>query len=362
MAEEQFDDVPLAYLSLDPLNPRLPNDRDWKASSEDELLHWFERHYNLLELARSIADKGFRPRHAEALLVFEDPPDSQRFVTIEGNRRLATLKLLLSADRRAAVGVRSPEWEELATSDQLDGLQENVPVVKYPGRSALDDYLGFRHITGPTPWRPEAKARFVAKLLDNGETIDAVVKRIGSNHRTVRRLIDAHAVYIQAQNAGYSMEGVEAAFGVFYNALDRPGIRDFLELGPQNAINSLIVDPVPDRAMGNLQELIGFLYGDDDGLEKVIVESRELKKLEEVLVDPRALSNLRSHRDLDGAWHLSGGGRQELITLLDDAHRALAQVNGQALEYSEDVDLRAQVRQIRDLVMDMAGRYRVQDS
>lgn len=362
MAEEQFGDVPLEHLSLDPLNPRLPNDRDWTAASEDDLLHWFERRYNLLELARSIADKGFRPRHAEALLVVEDPPGSQRFVTVEGNRRLATLKLLLSADRRAAVRIRSSEWDELATSERLEGLQERVPVVEYPNREALNDYLGFRHITGPTPWRPEAKARFVAKLLGHGETIDAVVKRIGSNHRTVRRLIDAHAVYVQAQNAGYSMEGVEAAFGVFYNALDRPGIREFLELAPQSVITSHILDPVPDSAMDNLRELIGFLYGDDDGLEKVIVESRELKKLEEVLADSRALANLRAHRDLDGAWHVSGGGRQELMTLLDDAHRALVQVNGQALEYSDDVDIQEEVTRIRNLVMDMVERYRVQDT
>lgn len=362
MPEEEFDSVPLECLSLDPLNPRLPNDRDWTEASEDDLLRWFERHYNLLELARSIADKGFRPRHAEALLVFEDPPDSQLFVTIEGNRRLATLKLLLSEDRRKTARVRSAEWEELAASDKLEGLREGVPVVKYPGRSALDDYLGFRHITGPTPWRPEAKARFVTKLLSDGETIDEVVKRIGSNHRTVRRLVDAHAVYVQAQNAGFALEGVEAAFGVFYNALDRPGIRGFLELDPQSAIIGLVVDPVPVGAMDNLRELIGFLYGDDDGLEKVIIESRELKKLEEVLADPRALSNLRSHRDLDGAWHVSGGGRQELITLLDDAHRALARVNGQALEYSDDEDLQEEVRRVRDLVLDMAGRYRVQDS
>ncbi|MDE2824182.1 MAG: hypothetical protein OXK79_11840 [Chloroflexota bacterium] len=358
MVGEEFDEVPLSSLSLDPLNPRLPLDRNWAAESEEQLLREFVRRYNLIELARSIADKGFQPRHAEALLVVEDPPDSKRYVTIEGNRRLATLMLLKSPDSRKAVLVRGAEWEELAASEKLQGIEQAVPVIVYPNRDALSDYLGFRHITGPRPWRPEAKARFVATLLSNRETIGEVAKRIGSNQRTVRRLAEAHAIYRQAEGEGFPMDEVEAAFGVFYNALDRRGIRDFLELGPQKEIDSLPVRPVSDSAIDHLEELIVFLYGaPETDLEKVISESRELNKLEKVLAHPRALANLRLHRDLDRAWHLSGGGREELVTLLDDAYRALARVNGQAYEYADDEELRDEVRRVNDLVTDMAGRY-----
>ena len=358
--EEDFRDVPLSSLSLDARNPRLPRDRDWATESEDQLLGVFVRRYNLIELARSIADKGFKPRHAEALLVVEKPPDSGDYVTIEGNRRLATLKLLTDENSRKAVCSRVPEWNELAASEKLEGIEEAVPVIVYPDREALNDYLGFRHITGPTPWRPEAKARFVTKLLSEGETIDQVVKRIGSNHRTVRRLAEAHAIYTQAADEGFPMDDVEARFGVFYNALDRRGIRDFLGLGRQTEIDSLPIPLVADTAMENLRELIEFLYGDSEtDLKKVITESRELKKLEKVLVNPRALSTLRIHRDLDSAWHISGGGREELVTLLGDAHRALARVNGQAHEYANDEDMRDEVRRVKDLVLDMADRYKV---
>ena len=237
MPEEDYREVPLDSLRLDPENPRLRREEDWASESEERLLLEFARRYNLIELARSIADKGFWPRHAEALLVVEDPSAADSYVVIEGNRRLATLKLLTSADSRRAACTTGSQWEELSEKASRLVL-DSVPVIAYPNRTALNDYLGFRHITGPTPWRPEAKARFIAKLLSTGENVGDVARRIGTNHRTVRRYAEAHAIYTQALQAGMPMADVEASFGVFYNALDRQGIRDFLGLGRQADINT----------------------------------------------------------------------------------------------------------------------------
>ena len=69
MTEERYKEVPLDCLHLDPDNPRLRQDIQWATEPESAFLREFARNYNLLELARSIADKGFTPRHAEALLV-----------------------------------------------------------------------------------------------------------------------------------------------------------------------------------------------------------------------------------------------------------------------------------------------------
>ena len=362
MPDEEYTQVPLDALKLDRENPRLPRDADWATAPESRMLREFARRYNLIELARSIADKGFTPRHAEALLVVEDQTDAGSYVVIEGNRRLATLKLLASAALRRGAGVAGGEWDGLA-EQAADRALDPVPVIVYPTRDALDDYLGFRHITGPTPWRPEAKARFIAKLLAEDVEVGEVAKHIGTNHRTVRRYAEAHAIYTQAIEAGIPMDDVEAGFGVFYNALDRPGIRDYLELGRQVDIVTLPDAPVPARAMGNLRELIGLLYGDSEReLKKVISESRELRKLDKVLANERARTNLLRDKDLDRAWRVSGGGREDLLALLTDLHSRLAEVNGQAPEYSEDDDVRGEVRRIHVLVSDMAERYRVDHS
>ena len=362
MPEESYKEVLLRKLRLDPENPRLPRDEDWASESEDRLLKEFARRYNLIELARSIVDKGFTPRHAEALLVVEDPSDPDSYVVIEGNRRLATLKLLTSADSRRAIALKGSEWEELAERASELYL-DRIPAIVYPDRAALNDYLGFRHITGPRPWRPEAKARFIAKLLRAGESVGDVARRIGSNHRTVRRFVEAHEIYRQAVEAGIPMDEVEAAFGVFYNALDREGIRDFLGLGRQTEIDSLPDSPVAPDSIDQLRELIGLLYGDSSsGLQRVISESRDLRKLGEVLANDRARANLLRDRNLERAWRVSGGGRYELLGQLADLHSGLAEVNGKAREYADDDEIRDEIRRIRALVMDMAGRYGVDGS
>ena len=362
MAVETYRDVPLSSLRLDPENPRLPRDEDWGSESEDLLLKQFARRYNLVELARSIVDKGFTPRHAEALLVVEEPSDSGLYVVIEGNRRLATLKLLTSPQRRKAAGVNASAWDELAR-DACRWDINQIPVIVYPDRAALDDYLGFRHITGPKSWRPEAKARFIAKLLQAGESIDRVARRIGSNNRTVRRYAEAHVIYTQAVKAGIEMDVVEAAFGVFYNALDHEGVRDFLGLEKQRIFDTLPESPVAPDSMDQLRELVGLLYGDSSsGLKRVIVESRELSKLSQVLSNNRARANLLRDRNLERAWRVSGGGRDDLLGQLSDLYSRLAEVNGKAGEYAGDEEIQSEVRRIHHLVMEMAGRYGVDDS
>jgi hypothetical protein len=360
--EDYRDDVRLKHLRLDPDNPRLPGDGDWAYKSEYQLLTEFFRRYNLIELARSIADKGFTPRHAEALLVVEDSSHSGYYIVVEGNRRLATLKLLTSEENRREVGATSSDWEDLAKkASQLD--LGSVPVVVYHDRESLNDYLGFRHITGPTPWRPEAKARFISKLLRSEQSIGDVARRIGSNHRTVRRYAEAHAVYTQAADTGIAMDKVEAKFGIFYNALDQQGVRTFLTLGPQAEINTLPESPIPSSSMDRLGELIDLLYGDaDENVVAVIRESRDLAKLGQVLGNDRARANLMQDRNLERAWRVSGGGRAEVIGLLLSAHSRLAEVNGQAAEYGQDAEVRREVRRICSLVADMATRYEVNNS
>ena len=362
MAQEDYKEVPLDRLQLDVENPRLPFDIELESHSTSRLLAEFYRRYNLVEIARSIVDKGFTPRHAEALLVVEDPTDQCSYIVIEGNRRLATLKLLTDQNCRNAAGIKGSEWDDLAEKASTRDLKQ-IPVIVYPDRESLDAYLGFRHITGPKPWRPEAKARFIAKLLRDGESVGDVARHIGSNHRTVRRYAEAYAIYHQALNASMPMDKVEAAFGVFYNALDREGIRAYLGLGRQVDIVTLPEVPVPPENMDELRELIGLLYGDSSRkLDRVIKESRELRMLSEVLSNDLARANLLRDRDLERAWRVGGGGRTELLGQLANLYSGLAEVNGKAREYSQDNSVKTKVEQIYDLVMDMANRYGVDAS
>ena len=329
----------------------------FESVSEAQLLKDILRRYNLVELARSISDKGFTPRHAEALLVIKHPSTNDHYLVVEGNRRLAALKLLTSKGSREAAGATSAEWNELADTAAAHDL-ESVPVVVYADRRALEDYLGFRHITGPRPWRPEAKARYIAQLLGHDKTILEVARRIGSNARTVRRFAEAHGIYTQALEAEIPMGRAELGFGVFYNALDQEGVRTYLGLGRQADIKGLPKSPVPRENLSKLRDVVELLFGGESkGSDRVITESRELRKLGLVLADGPARRNLLLLRDLERAWRIAGGGRDELIGALRDIHRQLATVNGQAAEYAEDKGIRQEVKRVCELAAETATRY-----
>ena len=357
---EDYRDVPLNKLRLDSHNPRLSRELGDDDRTPDRLLREFAQRYNLIELARSIADKGFTPRQAEALLVVKDDSTSNALTVVEGNRRLATLLLLTDPRNRRICQVGS-EWNHLATTAMQHDLH-SAPVIVYQTRDELDDYLGFRHISGPTPWRPEAKARFIDRLLSRDVTIRDVARRIGSTRPTVRRYAEAYIVFEQAGNHGLDMKIVETGFGVFYNALGYEGHREFIGLGAQGPPDVRPRDCVPTLPKDRLSEFIALLFGDDSqGLSKVIGESRDLSKLSRVLEDPIARVNLLRDRDLDRAWRTTGGGKDDIIGLLRDLYVRLAEVNGQAREYRDYQDVKDEVSRVCVIARDLAERYNVED-
>jgi len=316
----------------------------------------FLRKYNLLELARSIADKGFSPRQAEALLVVEEPKGSGSYVAVEGNRRLATLKLLTNERLRAQFRAGA-EWNELA--QQAHGFDlASVPVLIYGSRDDLNDYLGYRHITGPAQWRPENKARFIVRLL-KGSSVQRVWRGIGSNARTVRRFAEAHAVFEQIVTIeGIDVEVVENNFGILYNALDWPNVREYVGLRAQRDFEVYEASPVRDLVP--LRDLVGLLFG-DVGRQgtRVLNDSRDLRKLNAVMADRSATNALLRHRDLERAWQAAGGGREELLGVIADAYQQLITVNGQAFAFKDDGEVVEQVKSLVDLAVDMASRYGV---
>ena len=85
-------DLPVADLLLDPENPRLPE--DLQGADQPELLRYLNDETVLEEIIRSLNDNGFFEH--EPLIAYEDD-ELEGYVVLEGNRRLAALKVLLGA-------------------------------------------------------------------------------------------------------------------------------------------------------------------------------------------------------------------------------------------------------------------------
>jgi hypothetical protein len=154
--------VAVTSLSLDSKNPRLPE--LGHEASQPEIIAELIRHEAVLDLARDISRFGYFP--TEIVVCIEE---AGGLVVVEGNRRLASLKLLLNPD--------SAPVEHIAKFKKLGKdavtLPKQIRVVVAPSRSAAAPLIMNRHTkTDIRRWEPIQQARYIQSLLDSGAALD----------------------------------------------------------------------------------------------------------------------------------------------------------------------------------------------
>src|SRR5262249_17480373 len=140
---------------------------------------------------------------AEPLLVVPRNPaktDTGRddFIVVEGNRRLAAVRLLLDPESAPA---RQRSVQQVV--DEAGDVPESLPVIVFSERAATLDYLGFRHVTGVKAWAPLAKARYLSELyqarrkrrMSRQAALKDIALTIGSRSDYVAKLLTTLAVY-----------------------------------------------------------------------------------------------------------------------------------------------------------------------
>jgi hypothetical protein len=157
-------------LLLDPKNPRIPE--LGSEPSQREIVAKLVEHDNVYELTKDIADLGFFP--TEVLIgIREDSKD----VIVEGNRRLAALKLLISPDL-------APE----TFAKKFRGLSERVTrsaigkvrVSFAPSREAAAPLIVNRHTgLGVQRWKPAQQAKYLRTLITQESSLEDLAKQLG---------------------------------------------------------------------------------------------------------------------------------------------------------------------------------------
>lgn len=155
-------------LLLDPHNPRIP-DSSTELSQRDIIADLVEND-KVLDLAKSIVANGYYPH--EALIIVED---GKKKYVLEGNRRLAALKLLLSPE------IALMEWEQRfrSLSYQIDtNAIRKVKVIKSPSREAAAPIIMSKHTRSQIEsWSPLMQAKFYRNLVERGLTIDDIAEQ-----------------------------------------------------------------------------------------------------------------------------------------------------------------------------------------
>ena len=220
-----------------------------------------------LELIQSFSTNGYFEE--EPLICI--PEASNEYIVVEGNRRLAALKLLL--DPTSAQKNRIALPPEAAT--RLDELKK-VPILIYDSRKDILPYLGFRHITGVKSWGSSEKALYIKQLTDSGYSPEEIGNIVGDQHLTVVRMLESYRVLDQSKELGFDEENTyRFYFSYLFTALQRVSIRNFLGLPPERVTTK---NPIPmEKAKRELLQVMSWLFGDKgESKPPVIAKAAEI--------------------------------------------------------------------------------------
>lgn len=319
-------------LRLDPHNPRLPEDI---GRTQEEMLRFIVREIGVDDLIDSLSTSGVI--HADPIIARQALPDEEfgHLYVIEGNRRLAALKLLNGELLRDG----EPEKSFPELSPSIAKSVSSVRVQTGWPEDELEAYLGYKHVTSSREWAPEAKARFVVDRCKGDyspDTLRKFARRLGTKVPTLRRWLVAHLTLKQAEVAGKFEPAAAFSkryFGTFYTLLGSGDVQEFLGLPDQIAPN-----PVPSDKMDHLQEFISWSIGTTSS--PPIINSRQQKQLAAVLSSPRAVANFRAKKNLDQALMYTEYNSGEIVEKLRAATYSIEECLPMLLDVKDSDDVR----------------------
>jgi hypothetical protein len=287
--EARYTKVPVKDLCFDPENPRLGGSA--RKMNPGQIQKYLEGppHY-ALDLVASIVENGFLPY--EPLIVREA---ADKFVVIEGNRRLAAVQSILS---------QAPNTYPTTVTDRL----KEIPVLVFPDGTHRGEseeelrYLGVKHLFGFRDWPPASKAMFLDKRVKSRKDLTQVLKELGgiSKQEAARYLIPYRLT--RAATEAFRKVNTED-FWSLAESFGRRNIRTYIQLDVDHRTMRIkTFDPV------KLRYLAHFLYGK----KRRVTDTRQLSTLSRVLGSPEAAKHLERGATLEEAW-LYVQSKQETI-------------------------------------------------
>ncbi|MHB8843151.1 MAG: hypothetical protein ACYC7L_00215 [Nitrospirota bacterium] len=316
--------IPVDQLLFDDENPRLSAIGDKK--NQDALVQVLWNEMAVDEVALSIAENGYfeeEPLFVVPKHPLEKDTSKQKYIVVEGNRRLAAVKLLIDEDLRRHV--KATDLPKINAKRRKD--LERLPVSIYPEKKSLWEYFGFRHVNGPKEWDSFSKAAYIAKVRREWNIpLDEIARKIGDQHSTVTRIYRGFVLLEQAEKATDFDRADRIAnrfhFSHLYTAAAEKEFQSFLNI---DAERSLKADPVPKSHLPQLQELMVWLFGSKSDAKSPVVEKQNphLGYLKRVIGNKQALYALRSGISLQRAFEISLGDSRRFQEALVKAKDAL---------------------------------------
>ncbi len=305
MSQDQIVELQPDVLLLDLENPRFGL---IDAQDQEEAVAILAERADLRELWNSINERGFEP--FEPLVAF--PDGTGKYVVVEGNRRLAAVKSLRDASLASTLRITAP-----AMSRRAADTTSTLPVMVVDRRDDADDYIGFKHINGPSTWGSLAKAKFAVKLFeklpaDSGENrIQQLSRRLGDSRQLILRSLVAYKVFEQARDAEMlshrELTDNSLEFSHLYTMLQNPSARAYLGLTEAPLSEALVHDdPIPGSHREQLANMMKWLFGSSNSEPLIKRQGTDRPKLTKILSSSAATLTLETTGDFARAADESG--------------------------------------------------------
>ena len=287
--------LPVASLRLDPQNPRLPQSEH--GAKEAALLRYMFENAALEELAPSFSDNLYFAH--EPVIV-----ERKSRIVLEGNRRVATLKILLGLP-----GTDGLFFPQVELSPQKKKALAEIPCFLVEAREDVHAFLGYRHIGGIKSWSAESKARYIYEQLKDlpkraDDSFDQISRRTGLEKQAVRQAYVAYSFALEARE-----RGVEAAqklfahderrFGVLIRLLVSKDVRKYLGFSDSTTSMRAVDASLRKLKLSRLKEVIEDIAPPSGAA--ILHDSRDVTTYGRVLLHEKARSELRRTLDLDAA-------------------------------------------------------------
>jgi hypothetical protein len=283
------DRLSIERILLDPNNPRLFGVRETASDVEDSripdesvqtsvLVKMKNPRFHIKELKQSIRQIGFLPLDK---IVVRAVADTESFVVVEGNRRVAAIKWLLE-DHNSG--------EDTLGNDFLERVSMLDVLVLETTLEELDQdrYLlqGVRHISGVQEWGPYEQALSVKSMIeDQGLAPREAAEALGTTTHKVNKLYRALGTFEQFEDDGDFGEYADPdSFSYFVEAVGKPKIKTYL--GWDEGSRTFNDDD-------NRYTFYSWITPNEEGVKKLPM-AIDVRKLATIVENTRALQILAS--------------------------------------------------------------------
>ncbi|GJM75254.1 hypothetical protein HMSSN036_74700 [Paenibacillus macerans] len=221
---------------LDPNNPRfigkrfpgrtrtnnaIPESRYAEPGVQEAALEkMLDEEFDVKSVRESIRENGFLPLDQIVVRPIQD----NKFVIVEGNRRIAAIKSLL---RQVDEGEEELEESEIHSLQTINVLVLNSP----PEDIQHDQWLlqGIRHLSGIKEWGPYQKASLIHQMFQQEKTAQEIAASLGLTVVMVNRFNRTlHAIKQMEEDEEFGKYAGPELFTHFEEAYRVVGVRNYL--------------------------------------------------------------------------------------------------------------------------------------